>query len=151
MPDPIVTESDTVGIRYSGRQYRLTITKAARQAGVDDDSGLIFDPAAVDDVGLLPALVVPKRDAQEAEMGRNIAKRGREGVGLGVAIPKECLEALGYDLDAVRAASEEGTPMEITVLAGEGLLAFERPADVSVPESIVDKLEAEAKGEGGDE
>ena len=91
---------------------------------------IIYDIDMIEDLGeMLPAILSPDAvDGRRSKMGRSITTEGNEQSRVyRVTIPPEALEALGYDLDRIKEASETDSPVGITVYAGPEMLAFEYP------------------------
>lgn len=108
----------------SDTSYLVSLTPAIRAAGLEDGGSFRFDPQAVPELGMLPAIGSEVEvDGRGDPLARNIRKQGTGGKTLRLVIPHEGLESLGIDPDTI----DDDDPPELNVWAGEQLLAFELP------------------------
>lgn len=104
--------------------YLVSVTPAIRAAGLEDGGSFRFDPHAVPELGMLPAIGSEVEvDGRGDPLARNIRQQGTGGQTLRLVIPHEGLEALGID----PATMDDDNPPELNVWVGEQLLAFELP------------------------
>lgn len=148
--DVDIREVQIAPLRFDNNSVVIRASAAIEAAGLADGGSLRFDPAAVDELGLLPALGSPtSADGRREPLTRSIQHKGA-GQTLSVAIPPAALEALGIDADDV----DWDNPPELTVWAGPQLIALERPeqrtisVDRDVDESDRDEPAA-ADADGG--
>jgi hypothetical protein len=125
--DVPIREVQTAKVRREGTDENwsaiVSITKAIRAAGLEDGGSFRFDPAAIDELGMVPALGAPETvDGRSEPLSRNVRQEGTGGRTLRLVLPDDVLEALGIDDDEVGGDA----PVEVTVWAGDQLLAFER-------------------------
>jgi hypothetical protein len=125
--DVPIREVQTAKLRREGTDENwsaiVSITKAIRAAGLEDGGSFRFDPGAVDELGMVPAMGSPSAaDGRSEPLTRNIREEGTGGSTLRLVLPDDVLEALGIDDDEVGGDD----PVEVTVWAGDQLLAFER-------------------------
>lgn len=128
--DVPIQQVQTVPLRLRQRSVLVSITEAIKVAGRADGGSFRFDPAAYDELGMVPALGSGERvDGRRSEHGlaRNVHKEGGSGT-LRLVIPPEVLDTLGIDTDDV----DWDNPPELTVWAGADLLAFSRPEERTV-------------------
>lgn len=140
MPDDVdIREVETAKLRRQGTEEHwsviVSITEAVRQAGLEDGGSFRFDPGAADELGLVPAIGSEKTvDGRREPLTRNIKHEGAGGNTLRLVLPDEVLEALGIDPDEI----DWDDPPEVTVWAGDRLLAFERAGEQTVQLDVED-------------
>jgi len=140
MPDDVdIREVETAKLRRQGTEEHwsviVSITEAIRQAGLEDGGSFRFDPSAADELGLVPAVGSEETvDGRRTALARNIKKEGAGGNTLRLVLPDEVLEALGIDPDEI----DWDDPPEVTVWAGDRLLAFERAGEQTVQLDVED-------------
>ena len=130
-----IDEIQTVTVRerqsQSGRLILVSLTPAIRAAGLEAGGSFRFQPGAVDEIGMLPALGFgPDEDISSGPLTRKILAEGTGGQTLRLHIPEEALEAIpGFpEIDAI----DWDDPPELTVFAGDRMLAFELAESRSV-------------------
>ena len=122
-----IREVQTVKLRHSKRSIVVRITDAIKAAGVEDGS-FRFDPYAVEEIGMVPAIAMEERiDGRTDPLTCSIHHEGA-GNTMSVSLPSDVLEALGIDSDEIN----WDNPPELNVWAGDQLLAFERPDERTV-------------------
>jgi hypothetical protein len=132
--DVDIREVQTAKVRRQGTDENwsaiVSITEAIRQAGLEDGGSFRFDPAAIEEIGMVPALGSDETvDGRTQPLTRNIKREGkRESPSLRLVLPDEVLEALGITDDEIGGDD----PVEVTVWAGENLLGFERSEERTV-------------------
>jgi hypothetical protein len=135
MPDDEISidEIQTVTVRerksQHGNSIVVSLTPAIRAAGLESGGWFRFQPGAVDEIGMLPALGFGSdEDVSEGPLTRKILFEGSGTIRLHV--PEEALEAIpGFpEIDAI----EWDDPPELTVFAGDRMLAFELAESRSV-------------------
>ncbi|OYR71527.1 hypothetical protein DJ71_20495 [Halorubrum sp. E3] len=139
--DVEIREVQTAKVRREGTDENwsaiVSITKAVRAAGLEDGGSFRFDPLAVEELGMVPALGSPETaDGRSESLTRNVRKEGAGGKTLRLVLPEDVLEALDISDDEV--GGDE--PAEVSVWAGDQLVAFERSEERTVE---VDRDEAE--------
>jgi hypothetical protein len=118
-----IQEIQTIPLRWDNGSTVLRMTEALEAAGLDAGGSLRFDPSAVDDLGMLPAIGSSSHiDGRRDPLASSIQAKG-SGNTLSVAIPSDGLRALGIDPDGI----DWEQPPRLTVWAGEQLIALERP------------------------
>lgn len=128
-------------ISYTSENFTVSATEPIKYAG--DPAAVVYAPHLVDEMGLVPAEGFPERlTGQSSKFGRVVRMTGEDQQYRSVSIPPEVLEALGYDVEAIRNQidDDESEAVHIRILAGENLIAFERPEqrEVDVDESEFD-------------
>ena len=137
MPDHEVTidEIQTVTVRERRSQHDnsvvVSLTPAIRAAGLEDGGSFRFDPDAVEELGMVPALgseEIPDRTRNS--LVRKILKEGTGGKTLRLHIPERALEAIpGFPpVEEI----DWDDPPELAVWAGDRMLAFELAESRSV-------------------
>ncbi|MFW6382522.1 MAG: hypothetical protein ACOCZD_00605 [Haloferacaceae archaeon] len=131
--DTPIREVQTAKVRREGTDENwsaiVSITKAIRAAGLEEGGSFRFDPGAVAELGMVPALGSPDTvDGRSEPLSRNIRQEGTGGKTLRLVLPDDVLEALDIDDDEVGGDA----PVEVTVWAGEQLVAFERSEERTV-------------------
>lgn len=138
--DVEVREVQTAKVRREGTDKKsaiVSITKAIRAAGLEDGGSFRFDPRAIEELGMVPALGSPETaDGRSESLTRNVREEGTGGKTLRLVLPEDVLEALDISDDEV--GGDE--PAEVSVWAGDQLVAFERSEERTVE---VDRDEAE--------
>lgn len=127
--DVDIREVEIVPIRRQGTEEHwsamVAITQSIREAGLEDGGSFQFDPDAADELGMVPAFGSEETvDGRRNPLTRNV-KHGSGETALRLVIPKDVLEALGIDPDEI----DWDDPPEVTVWAGDQLLAFERAGE----------------------
>ncbi|PHQ45150.1 hypothetical protein DJ68_14690 [Halorubrum sp. C3] len=136
-----IREVQTATVRREGTDENwsaiVSITKAVRAAGLEDGGSFRFDPSAIDELGMVPALGSPETaDGRSEPLTRNVRKEGTGGSTLRLVLPDEVLDAL--DIPDEDVGGDD--PAEVSVWAGDELVAFERSEERTVE---VDRDEAE--------
>ena len=130
-----IREIQTATVRrreyQTGDSYAVSLTRAIRAAGLEDGGSFRFDPDAVDELGVVPALgseEVPDRPRNS--LMRKILKEGTGGKTLRLHIPEQALEAIpGFPpIEEI----DWDDPPELSVWAGDRMLAFELAESRSV-------------------
>ena len=117
-----IREVQTAKLRKAKGSVVVRITNAIRAAGLEEGS-FRFDPHAVEEIGMVPAVGTEERiDGRTDPLASSIRFEG-DGTVMMLAIPQEVLEALEIDPDDV----DWEDPPELNVWAGDRLLTFERP------------------------
>ena len=122
--DVAIREVQTAKLRLDahGSSIFITVTEAIRVAGLEDGGSFRFDPATVDELGMLAALGSEERvDGRSNPLARNIKNEGA-GSTLRLVFPQQALEEL-VDVDEI----DWDNPPELNVWAGPRMLAFELP------------------------
>lgn len=138
MPDDVdIRQVETATLRRQGTDDHwsviVSITEAIREAGLGNGGSFRFDPGAVDELGMVPAVGSEETvDGRREPLARNIKKEGEGGSTLRLVLPAEVLQALDIDPDVI----DWGDPPELTVWAGDLLLAFERAGEQTVQVEI---------------
>lgn len=123
--EDVIREIETVPLRRDTRSVVVRVTDAIRAAGLEQGGSFRFDPHAVEELGMLPAIgSTSAADGRSEPLTRSIQHKG-DGTSLSLAIPRPALEALEIDPDPDEI--DWGDPPKLTVYAGDQLLAFERP------------------------
>lgn len=127
--DVDIREVETAPIRRQGTEEHwsaiVSITQAIREAGLEDGGSFRFDPDAADELGMVPAIGSEETvDGRRNPLTRNVKHEG-SGNTLRLVLPGDVLEALGIDPDEI----DWDDPPEVTVWAGDQLLAFERAGE----------------------
>ena len=130
-----IREVQTATVRERPSQHGdavvVSLTRAIRAAGLEDGGSFRFDPAAVDELGMLPAIgfeeVLP---TARNSLVRKILNEGVGGSTLRLHIPEEALEAIpGFPpVEEI----DWDDPPELSVWAGDRMLAFELAESRSV-------------------
>lgn len=132
--------------QHGNRSVVVAITEAVEVAGRADGGSFRFDPAAYDELGMVPALGSPEEvdgRRSEHELARNVRK---EGAGtLRIVLPEAVLDTLGFEFDEI----DWENPPEVSVWAGPDLLAFGAPEErtVSIDRDLDDQEDDENGGE----
>lgn len=127
--EDIIREIETVPLRRDTRSVVVRVTEAIRAAGLEQGGSFRFDPHAVEELGMLPAIgSTSAADGRSEPLTRSIQHKG-DGTSLSLAIPQPALEALGIDPETI----DWENPPKLTVYAGDQLLAFERPEQRTLP------------------
>jgi hypothetical protein len=140
MPEDVdIREVETAKLRRQGSDEHwsviVSITESIRQAGLEDGGSFRFDPAAAEEIGLVPAIgSETAADGRREPLTRNIKNEGEGGNTLRLVLPDEVLEALDIDPDEI----DWDDPPEVTVWAGDRLLAFGRPGKQTVGIDVED-------------
>jgi len=131
----------------------VSLTQAIRVAGLEDGGSFRFDPSAIEELGMLPAIgseeVLP---TARNSLVRKILKEGVGGSTLRLHIPEDALEAIpGFPpIDEI----DWDDPPELSVWAGDQMLAFElaESRSVTIDRSAGDSDEEEggSNPEGAD-
>ena len=117
-----IREIQTAKLRQAKGSVVVRITNAIRAAGLEDGS-FRFDPHAVEEIGMVPAIGVEERiDGRTDPLASSIRFEG-DGSVMMLTVPQDVLEALEIDSDEIN----WDNPPELNVWAGDQLLAFERP------------------------
>lgn len=133
MTDDIdIQEVQTVPLRRkqtSERTLVVSITPSIRAVGLEDGGSFRFDPHAIDELGMLPALGSEVSvDGRGDPLARNILHEGAGNGTLRLVIPHEAIEALfehsSTPLETIDDIDWDDPP-NLTVWAGPQLLAFE--------------------------
>jgi len=124
--DVDIREVGTAPLRRQGTDEHwsviVSITEAIREAGLEGGGSFRFDPAAVDELGLVPAIGSEETvDGRREPLARNVKHEGADGSTLRLVLPGDVLDALGIDVEEI----DWEDPPEVTVWAGDQLLAFE--------------------------
>ena len=130
-----IDEIQTVTVRerqsQHGRLIVVSLTPAIKAAGLEAGGSFRFQPGAIDEIEMLPALGFgPDEDISDGPLTRKILAEGTGGQTLRLHIPEEALEAIpGFpEIDAI----DWDDPPELTVWAGDRMLAFELAESRSV-------------------
>lgn len=140
MPDDVdIREVETAKLRRQGTEEHwsviVSITEAIRQAGLENGGSFRFDPGAADELGLVPAIGSEETvDGRREPLTRNIKHEGAGGNTLRLVLPDVVLEALDIDPDEI----DWDDPPEVTIWAGDRLLAFERAGEQTVHLDVED-------------
>jgi len=137
--DVDIREVETAKLRRQGTEEHwsviVSITEAIRQAGLEDGGSFRFDPDAADELGMVPAIGSEETvDGRSEPLARNVKQEGAGGSTLRLVLPDEVLEALGIAPDEI----DWDNPSEVTVWAGDQLLAFERTGEQTVQLDLED-------------
>jgi hypothetical protein len=127
-----IREVQTVKVRREGSDENwsaiVSITEAIRKAGLEDGGSFRFDPRAVDELEMVPAMGAPDAvDGRSEPLTRNVREEGASGT-LRLVLPDDVLDALEINDEEVGGDD----PVEVTVWAGDQLLAFERAQERTV-------------------
>jgi hypothetical protein len=130
-----IDEIQTVTVRkrqsQHGRLILVSLTPAIRAAGLEAGGFFRFQLGAVDEIGMVPALGFgPDEGISSGPLTRKILAEGTGGQTLRLHIPEEALETIpGFpEIDAI----DWDDPPELTVFAGDRMLAFELAESRSV-------------------
>ena len=119
-----VREVETVPLRREksdGQTIVVSITDAIRAAGLGDGGSFRFMPGSVAEIGMLAALGSENSvDGRGEQFARNIRREGGGNYTRRLVIPRDALAEL-IDPDNI----DWEDPPEVTVYAGDRLLAFE--------------------------
>lgn len=137
--DVDIHEVETAKLRQQGTDEHwsviVSITEAIRQAGLEDGGSFRFDPGAADELGMVPAIGSEETvDGRSEPLTRNVKQEGAGGNTLRLVLPDDVLAALGIDPDEI----DWNDPPEVTVWAGDRLLAFERAGEQTVQLDLED-------------
>jgi len=140
-----IDEIQTVTVRerrsQHGNSIVVSLTPAIRAAGLEGGGWFRFQPEAIDEIGMVPAIGFgPDKDVSSGPLTRKILSEGSGTLRL--HIPEEALEVIpGFpEIDAI----EWDDPPELTVWAGDRMLAFELAESCSV---TIDRDRSEAVDE----
>lgn len=133
MEDAPFRHVQTAKIRHGSEynQYRLTLTKAIRAAGLGVNAMFRYLPEEVDELGLVPALGSEGGGLHNDDRTYSVAGEGKTGAALRLQIPEEALNAL--DIDTDYEAAQAGELPLLDVYAGDRLLAFDKSSDRTIP------------------
>jgi len=128
--DVDIRQVETAPLRRQGTEEHwsaiISITESIREAGLEDGGSFRFDPGAVDELGMVLAMGSEEAvDGRSEALTRNIKHEGAGGETLRLVLPDAVLEALDIDPDGI----DWDDPPEVTVWAGDQLLAFERAGE----------------------
>lgn len=119
-----VREVETVPLRREKSDEQsvvVSITDAIRAAGLADGGSFRFVPGSVAEIGMLAALGSEEQvDGRREQFSRNIRSEGGSGYTRRLVVPRDALAEL-IDPDSI----SWDDPPEVTVYAGDRLLAFE--------------------------
>ena len=119
-----VREVETVPLRRGKSDENtviVSITDAIRAAGLADGGSFRFMPGSVTEIGMLAALGSEEQvDGRSERFTRNIRSEGGSGYTRRLVVPRDALAEL-IDPDSI----DWDDPPEVTVYAGDRLLAFE--------------------------
>lgn len=119
-----VREVETVPLRRAKSDEStviVSITDATRAAGLADGGSFRFMPGSVAEIGMLAALGSEESvDGRRERFSRNIRSEGSGDYTRRLVVPRDALAEL-IDPDSI----DWDDPPEVTVYAGDRLLAFE--------------------------
>ncbi|ELY58723.1 hypothetical protein [Natronococcus jeotgali] len=122
-----IREVQSAKLRKAKGSIVVRATNAIRAAGLKDGS-FRFDPYAVEEIGMVPAIGTEERiDGRTDPLASSIRFEG-DGSVMMLTVPREVLEALEIDPDDI----DWDNPPELNVWAGDRLIAFERPDERTV-------------------